>query len=151
MTDSICSLVGLKTALFGITFCNLAVFSLEAKKVEGFEFYIGIPWYISPRFSYLPILLVVAALGLHLSRWWGYLIAVGLCATVLYVGALDLQLAYGIPLWWAWMKRDPGLLFQCVVAATVLGAALIAWVYDHFSIPRGSDAERSSIKKHRTN
>ena len=119
MKGGIFRLLQLKAVVVGVAVSNPTLAYLEAKSVEGMMFCFGAPWYISGTFAYFPYLLLVAALGLYLGRWWGYLAAVAFSAPVLYQGLLSFFLAESFHSWHLGMRYQPGLGFQFAFAVAI--------------------------------
>ena len=113
-----------RALLVGIAVFNYVTYYIEARRLEGISSCFGEPWYRSPLWAHLPLLLLPAALSVYVGRWWGYLTAVALSAPVLYQGVVvDLSLL-GIYSWLDWAGHQSGLAMQYVLAAAVMSFAV---------------------------
>jgi hypothetical protein len=117
------SLLELKAIIVGMAALNFAVIYVEAERAAGLSLCWGGPWYVFEQYSNYPLLLLVAAIGLYLGRWWGNLIAVIFSTPILFGGVTALMSPDGL-LSWYWYPTS--LLFQYIFAVMLFSYGIAA-------------------------
>jgi hypothetical protein len=74
-----------KSIILGVAILNFALIHAQVQGMEGRFCYIC-PWYIDWSIAIYPHLLLIAAFGLRLSRWWGYILGVVASSHTFYSG-----------------------------------------------------------------
>ena len=136
----ICPLFQLKAILLGIAIFNFVTTYIDAKNAEKYHHCFGGPWYLSDRFVYFPLYLLIATLGLFIRKWWS------MTTAVLFAGMIIEQcIAYHIRLAnpnpaansafiieletvQDHIMFEPGLTFQFALAIMVFTLAIIPLV-----------------------
>jgi hypothetical protein len=123
----LCLLLQPKAVLVGVAVLNFTIIYLQAKEAEempGIKFCFGKPWYLISYLSNFPLLLLLAAVTLYLSRWWAHLMAVAFCAPVVYQGAVSIWRALMTDSGWGWVWYESSLSLQYILAATLMSLAV---------------------------
>ena len=123
LRPGISALLQPKAIIVGLAAFNFALIYVEAKRAAGLRLCWGGPWYAFEQFSNYPLLLLIAAIGLYLGRWWGNLAAVVFSTPIIYGGVIALLSEDGLLS--PWYRDWVSLLFQYVLAVAVFCYAVM--------------------------
>ena len=130
ITSKLPSLLEPKSIVFGVTILNFAlIYVMAAESMDG-SFPQSRPWYAEGPLTHYPLLLLLAAMCLWLSKSWSYLLTLVLCGSVLYRGIAFASHLILHPEY-SWMVSESVrdlLLFQFSLSAIIFCyAAICLW------------------------